>query len=151
MKTWLFTWNPKNWPWDSSDGYNELRKEIDQMGFTLAKWSCGVNKSIAIDDRIFLIRLGVEDRGIVASGHAETTVFKGMHWDPEKAAKGMEARRIYIRFDRILDIDAGQCLKYEKLMKINPKYHWSPQSSGVSIPGKTAEKLEEEWKRFDKK
>ncbi len=48
MKTWLFTWNPNNYPWDSSDdGYNELRNEIDQMGFTLAKWSCGVNKSTA--------------------------------------------------------------------------------------------------------
>ncbi len=149
MKTWLFTWNPNNWQWDTTvDGYNELRKEISQIGFTIAKWSCGINKSIEMGDRIFLIRLGTKDRGIVASGYAETKVFKGTHWNKDKAAEGLETRRIYIRFDRILNIDAGEYLPYEKLIEIDKEYHWSPQASGVNIPIKTAEKLEKAWKHI---
>ena len=146
MKAWLFTWNPNNWAWDTSfDGYNELRKEIAQLGFTIEKWSCGVNKSIQKGDRIFLIRLGTAERGIVASGYAETGVFEGTHWNLQKAKDGIPARRVYVRFDKILDIDAGECLPYETLLKINEKYHWSPQSSGVSIPEDTARFLDEYW------
>ena len=147
MKTWLFVWNPNNWKWDGTvDGYNELRMEIAQVGCTYAKWSCGITKSIQKGDRIFLIRLGAASRGIVASGYAQTGVFEGTHWDSEKAAMVKKARRIYICYDKILDIDRGEVLPYETLVGLNPSYHWSPQSSGVSVPEETAERIEAIWK-----
>ena len=146
MKTWLFTWNPNNWTWDDGFyGYNELRSDISQVGCAMTKWSCGVNKSICPGDRIFLIRLGTASRGIVASGYAETPVFEGTHWDAEKARQGKTCRRIYIRFDKILNVDAGECLPYEQLRAIDPAYHWSPQASGVLIPTETANNLEYLW------
>lgn len=72
-------------------------------------------------------------------------MFEGTHWNFGKAEAGIAARRVYIRFDKILDIDAGECLPYETLLKIDPKYHWSPQASGVSIPVDTARFLDEYW------
>lgn len=149
MKTWLFTWNPNNYKWDDQIyGYKELRKDISQTGCAFGKWSCGVNKSICKGDRIFLIRLGANARGIVASGFAETGVFEGSHWDLQKAAEGAVTRRIYIRFDKILNIDADELLPYEKLQYIDHHYHWSPQGSGVSIPDDTATRLEIHWKTY---
>lgn len=149
MKTWLFIWNPKNWEWtDLNDGYNELRNDIKQIGYGFLKWSCGINKSICKGDRIFIIRLGTANRGIVASGYAESNVFEGTHWNVEKQAAGKRARRVYIRVDKILDIDAGECLPYEKLQYIDRHYHWSPQASGVSIPDETANRIELHWKTY---
>ena len=119
---------------DQTYGYNELRLDISQRGYAFGKWSCGVNKSISKGDRIFLIRLGVKAREIVASGVAETGVFEGTHWNSHKAAEGLVTRRIYIRFDIIHNIDADEFLPYEKLQYIDHHFHWSPQGSGVSIP-----------------
>lgn len=149
MKSWLFVWNPNNYKWDDQTyGYNELRNDISQLRCAFGKWSCGVNKSICKGDRIFLIRLGVKARGIVASGFAETEVFEGSHWDHQKAAEGVVTRRIYIRFDKILNIDADEFLPYEKLQYIDHHYHWSPQGSGVSIPDDTVARLEVHWKTY---
>lgn len=149
MKTWLFIWNPNNYKWDDKTyGYNELRNDISQLGYAYGKWSSGINKSIRKGDRVFLIRLGTKDRGIVASGYAETMVFEGTHWDEKRAETGKKARRIYIRFDKILNIDAGEYLPYEKLQYIDHHYHWSPQGSGVSIPDDTVSRLEIHWKTY---
>ncbi len=149
MKTWLFVWNPKNYKWDDKTyGYNELRNDISQIGYGYGKWSCGVNKSICKGDRIFLIRLASKTRGIVASGYAETGVFEGTHWDENKAEAGKTARRIVVRFDKILNIDAGEVFPYENLQYIDHNYHWSPQGSGVLIPDKTVERIEIYWKSY---
>ena len=123
MKSWLFVWNPKHFKWDDQIyGYNELRNDISRIGYAYGKWSCGVNKSICKGDRVFLIRLGTKTRGIVASGFAETGVFEGTHWNNKEAELEKKARRIYLRFDKILDIDAGEYLPYEKLQSLDHHY-----------------------------
>lgn len=147
MRTWLFIWNQANFPWDDPiDGYHELANDIEQCGTAYGKWSCGVNKSIKRGDRIFLIRLGSEPRGIVASGHAMTDVFEGTHWNPEMVRAGKKARRIYIEFDKIVNYQSTGMIPYNVLKTISSEFHWSPQASGVSIPDDIAEKLEEIWK-----
>lgn len=148
MKTWLLTWNPGLWGWnDGIDGYREMLQEVESMHFSYAKWTCGINKSILPGDRIFLIRLGVAPKGMVASGYAISPVFEGTHWNPEKRAAGKKARRIYIRFDKILDVDKG-ILEMDDLKQIGPSMHWSTQSSGISIPDETASRLELVWKQY---
>ncbi len=148
MKTWLFTWNPRLWAWDNPlTGYKEMRNEVETAGFSYSKWTCGTNKSILPGDRIFLIRLGMEPRGIIASGYALTPVFEGTHWNPEKREAGCKARRIYIRFDKILDVDRG-ILEMDDLKRISETMCWSAQSSGISIPDDTATKLEQIWKDY---
>ena len=148
MKTWLLTWNPGLRPWDDVlNGYNEMYGEVNSAGFSYCKWTCGVNKSIAPGDRIFLIRLGVEPRGMIASGYAVSPVFEGTHWDPDKRAAGRRARRVYIRFDKILDIN-GRILGMDELKQISGSMSWSSQSSGISIPDETASLLELAWEKY---
>ena len=147
MRTWLFTWNPSRWQWnDKFDGYLEMKNQIKQTDVSYSTWSCGNNKSIKKGDRIFLIRLGVEPRGIMASGHAATDVFEGPHWDAERDALGIKCRRIFIEFDRIQDPIAEEIILMDKLMEINPKYKWSSQTSGIEIPTHIADEVEKAWK-----
>lgn len=149
MKTWLFTWNPSRWPWDDKyRGYKEMKNQIQQVGSSFFTWSCGNNKSIQKGDRIFLIRLGVEPRGIMASGYAATGVFEGPHWDYEKEAAGIKCRRIFIEFDRIQDPLTENIILMDKLIEISPKYKWSSQTSGIEIPPHIADEVERAWKNI---
>ena len=145
MKYWLFAWNPKRYAWDESfGGYSDLKNRIKQVGKVYDTWSTGVNVSIKEGDRIFLIRLGDENRGIVASGYAATDVFKSPHWEIERAIKGDISKHIYIAFNKMIDIEDSP-LKMEVLKEIAPDFHWSMQSSGISIPENIALKLERIW------
>ena len=121
-------------------------QEIEQVGKAFSKWTCGVNKSIKAGDRVFMIKLGSEPRGIVASGIAITDVFEGIHWDLEKNAQGKKARRIYIQFDKILDYETDAILPYDELEHLAPDYHWSTQSSGIEIPKNVWDGIEEKWR-----
>lgn len=148
MKTWLFTWNPSSWAWDDRyNGYIEMKSQISQTGRSYRTWSCGNNKSIKKGDRVFLIRLGVEPKGIVASGYAATDVFEGPHWDYERDRLGMRCRRIFIEFDRIQDPVSDNMIMMDTLKGIHQSYKWSSQTSGIEIPGHIAEELELIWKR----
>ena len=147
MKTWLFTWNPKRWLWDDKyHGYLEMKHQISQVGRSFATWSCGMNKSIIAGDRIFLIRLGVEPRGIIASGYAATDVFEGPHWDHERAAAGDSCRRIFIEFDKILDAENETIVPIDLLKSKFPSVSWSSQSSGIEIPLSVAMDVESIWR-----
>ena len=151
MRTWLFTWNPSRWQWDDKfDGYLEMKNQITQTGVSYSTWSCGNNKSIKKGDRIFLIRLGVEPRGIMASGYAATDVFEGPHWDVQREALGIKCRRLFIEFDRIQDPMTEDIIMMDKLMEVNPKYKWSSQTSGIEIPAHIADEVERVWKNISR-
>lgn len=148
MNTWLLTWNPNRWPWDFPVyDRREASWETENYGFSFIKWTCGVNKSIKTGDRVFLIKLGAEPRGIIASGKAVTDVFSGTHYDEEKAAQGIKANRIYVKFDKVIG-DDNKILPMEQLIEISDTQKWSSQSSGISIDPETAEKLEEVWAKY---
>ena len=68
MKTYLLTWNPNKWDWDNLEDEISNHKE---KGYSDSRWSCR-NKSIKKGDRVFLIRLGEEPKGIIASGFSES-------------------------------------------------------------------------------
>lgn len=146
MKTWLFTWNPLSFSWDDRyDGYKEMASQIKQAGKSYKTWTCGVTTSIKEGDRIFLIKLGEEPRGIIASGYAASNVFTGPHYDEMRAKKGDIVKRIFVEFDKIVDFK-NTPLSMRVLKEINSNFTWSPQASGISIPNDTAEELERIWK-----
>ncbi len=84
---------------------------------------------------------------MIASGYALSPVFEGTHWDPEKRTAGRRARRVYIRFDKILDVN-GRILEMNELKQISGSMSWSSQSSGISIPDDISSQLELAWKKY---
>jgi 5-methylcytosine-specific restriction protein A len=146
MATYLLTWNPKKWHWWGDNLEDDFKKDGDLY---FGSWSCGNSKSIHQDDRVFLIRLGKEPRGIVASGWADSDVYEGKHWDDELAASGKTTLYIGIRLDTLLDAGSESILPRENLNRgILGKMHWDSQLSGVRIPDDVAVQLEDEWTDF---
>lgn len=141
MNTFLLVWNPKLWVWEDLD---ILKSRVERSGFATRDWSCGNVKKIRMGDRIFIIRLGQQPKGIFASGIVEVERHLEPHWDPKKHWK---IGYITVRFDKLLNPLKQRVLPRTELEKPDfQPMHWSSQMSGVEIPAHIAENLEKAWK-----
>jgi 5-methylcytosine-specific restriction protein A len=129
--TYLLTWNPHNWHWDNLEEQVQLTAQGRQVD---DRWSCGNTKRIRIGDRLFLLRQGVEPRGIMAAGWATSAPYEGPHWDADRRSRGDTTLFVDIRFDRILNPDFDEILGLEKLQD-GPlgSVNWSTPASGIQI------------------
>ncbi|MFX1670845.1 HNH endonuclease [Paraburkholderia sp. A2WS-5] len=139
MNTYLLTWNPKRWNWDLASDLAILKAH----GFFEDRWSCGHTRRIKPGDRLFLLRQGVEPRGIVASGQAKSSPHADAHWD---VAREDKALYVYVRFDTLLDPTKNEILPLDQLQN-GPlaAVNWRTQSSGISIEPTAALQLEGLW------
>lgn len=128
-----------------------MHTRVEKRGYFEGRWSCGVTRKILPDDRVFLIKLGAEPRGIVASGWAVSKVYEDRHWDIQARAKGKTALYIDVHFDTILDPEKEIFPRAWLDNGIYAKMHWEPQASGVTIPDDIAEQLERDWAQFLKR
>lgn len=143
MQTFLLTWNPRKWPW------SELDTECEQarrQGFLDSRWSCGRSKRPRAGDRVFLLRQGLEPRGIVASGFVTSDgAFTGAHFTDE----GRSSLYVTARFDVLLHPDREPIFPRSDLaVGVLANVHWDSQSSGITIPADAAAELEELWLTF---
>jgi hypothetical protein len=166
--TFLLTWNPsKHFRWEN------LQTEIEEVesGFHQGtSWSCGVTRRVVEGDRVFLMRLGDEPRGIVASGRVEghdlfeevtpvrpgSDVYESPYWedqsdhedDPDKTAL-----YVNVRWDALLDPDRD-IFTLAKLEELNEGFaegerqNWTPGNYGISVRERVAGRLEAEWEEF---
>jgi len=128
MNTYLLLWNPDKWDWNS---LNEDSDSCQRRGFFDERWSCGVTKKIVPEDRVFLIKIGRGQTGIMAAGFAKSTFFKDAHFSkPSKTAIYNENR-----FDVLLPPHKGESLLSGEAL---PEFTWSPRAGGITIPPKIA-------------
>ncbi len=141
MNTWLLIWNPARWSWD--DLGTTARKIQRGDRHRSDQWSCARNKSIRRNDRIFLIRLGQEPRGIIGAGWASSKPSWEDAWDGKPNNK--RARYIKLEWDSLLH-EAQDPFPISTLKRPPfAKMHWSPQASGITISPEIASKLEHAW------
>ena len=140
--TYLLTWNPNNWAWDNLE--DEVRvtasgRPVDD------RWSCGNTKRIRVGDWLFLLRQGVEPKGIMAAGWATSATYAGPHWDAERRSRGDTTLYVDVRFDRILKPDYDEILPVQKLHD-GPRasVNRSTPASGIQIR-QGVEDLERLW------
>ncbi len=149
MTTYLLTWNPARWPWAD---LAECIEEVRRTGHYRERWSCGRNRKIVEGDRLFLLRQGLEPRGIVGSGWAVSDVFDDWHWDEVKRAAGQRVWCVDVDFDVLLDAEREPILTRAQLRAgILGQMHWDSQSSGILIPDEVAKRLEMEWAQINQK
>lgn len=144
MATYLLTWNPNKWDWKAQDDFQDCLVELEEQGRCADRWSCGNNLSISPGDRLFLMRLGKEPKGIVASGYATSGVYEDEHWE---AGHGGKAFYVCLRFD-VLDPDLEPILPLSELKSVSNSMNWTPQMSGIRIKDEVASNLEASWSRF---
>ncbi|MGJ1225347.1 HNH endonuclease [Sphingobacterium siyangense] len=141
-RTYLLAWNPNKWDWEDLE--NKI-SEVNRTGATSQIWSIASYKKAQIDDRVFLMKLGKDNKkskGIMASGYIKSEPFLAPHWD----GSGKLLHRAKIEFDNVLDYKSQQLLSLEKLEEdVCSSFTWTPQNSGIQIKREVAEKLEEKW------
>lgn len=139
MATYLLTWNPKKWNWDTlDDDLDTYRTE----GLWVTSWSCGNRKAISPDDRVFLIKQGPQKpRGIFASGYVTRGPSAGRHFTNRQK----QATYVDVEFDVLLD-PRVDVLPRERLDQ--PPFgavNWGTQSGGIVIASEVASRLEDIW------
>ena len=142
MSTYLLTWNPKRWDWDLRADLSALKKH----GFCDGRWSCGRSKRIKPGDQMYLLRQGLEPRGIMASGQALSEPYLDRHWDNSRKDQCLY---ISVRFDALVDPLVEGVLPVRHLRAGNlGRVHWSTQASGIAIAPPAAAELGEIWRAF---
>jgi 5-methylcytosine-specific restriction protein A len=146
MRTFLLAWNSKRWDWDN---LQEMSESVRAGKKVIDRWSCGLSKRLQVGDRVFVIRLGEQPRGIFASGIVTKKPYEAEHWDSEKASIGEKCFYVTVQFDTLLNPDTAPILPREALS--SPPFaemHWDTQMSGVEIPTEIAEQLEKFWATY---
>ncbi len=142
MNTYLFLWNPKKWTWTT------IEQDIEQVNLTgrcSPRWSCGNTKSIQSGDRIFLLKVGTEPKGIIAAGFANSTPFYEKHWSGENK----DTLYIDVNFEVLLNPDQEPILSIDILKTGNlAKQNWQPMASGISVKPEFTDELEAVWFNF---
>ena len=136
MNTYLFLWNPKKWTWTT------LEQDIEQVDLTgrcSQRWNCGNTKSIRLGDRIFLLKVGTEPKGIIAAGFATSAPFYERHWSGENK----DTLYIDVDFEVLLNPDQEPILTVDMLNtgKLD-KQNWLPMGSGNSIKTDIVDEIE---------
>jgi hypothetical protein len=100
-----------------------------------------------VGDEAYLVKTGVEPRGIIAKGNIVTSSYEDAHWDEAKAAEGITSWHVDVDFTRIQDPLADDpYLSSEVLNEIAiDQQVWFPQSSGIEINPRSAGILKKQW------
>jgi 5-methylcytosine-specific restriction enzyme MrcB-like protein/dynein-related subfamily AAA family protein len=141
--TYILAWNPENWNWSNLPHLAAQFRSGDDIaaGEDDCRWRIA-NKSVRPGDRLFLIRLGVEPKGILGSGYAVSGPFQGPHYSGEA---GKTADYVRLKWDALLDPEHDKILSLTKIQQDIPEIHWTTQSSGILIPPEAHSELEKMW------
>lgn len=98
----------------------------------MESWTCA-SKQPLIGDEVFLMKTGNQPRGIMAHGVVARESYEGAHYDPQKAAAGVTASHIDVKFDWIQNYTYEKILSQDELKERFPDQTWSPMGSGIEI------------------
>jgi len=125
-RAFLLTWNPSKFQ------VEDFRKELADYfaGAETLRWSVGSRKDLPDGSDLFLMRLGVEPKGIVGMGVSIGDVEYQEHWDGAKADGGTTAH--YVAFKPSM-IQENPYVSLAELQANWPMFDWTPQGSGIEI------------------
>lgn len=141
-RSWLFAWTPDNENWD------DLAEHIAQTrsGQTVTvKLSCA-DQRVAAGDRAWIIRLGQEPQGIMATGNVISERYEADHYDPKHAEQGLTCWYVDVELMSIRDVFKEPFITTAELGTITiDKQQWFPKSSVIEIKPRSAALLDKLW------
>jgi 5-methylcytosine-specific restriction protein B len=143
-RSWLLSWNPKNWDWVT---LADDRAKTRAGDVVTHDWRCA-STAPREGDHVFLVRAGVEPKGIVALGSVARAPYNAPHYNPERAGAGDTTQYIDVDFTDIRDATQDPILALDTLQREVPDQTWNPQSSGIEIKPRAAQRLSRLWKQL---
>lgn len=139
MRAFLFGWNPVKFEWADLD---EDIAKLKSGEVLEDNWSAASHKTIQPGDRAYVVRVGVEPKGIFASGIISSEPYVAYR-------NGRHYYRVSIQFDTLLNPDKEPILTLDILKTGDlAKQTWTPQASGISIKPELVDELEGVWQDF---
>ena len=140
MKAYLFGWNPLKFAWAELD--DDIKK-LAETGHLEDNWSVISHKSIRPGDRAYIVRVGVEPKGIFASGTITAEAYPAFR-------NGRHYYRISVALDVLLNPNKEPILSLDVLQNRQhlPPKTGQPQASGISIKPQLLDELEGVWLNF---
>lgn len=143
MPAYILNWNPANWSWHD---LGQTISRVRRGGTIEDQWSSGKTKRLPLGSRVFLLKQGLEPKGIMASGWTCSEPYEGSHWDETRSRQGDKAYFIKFAYDAVLDPNRETLLDPRGFTEGPVRdVHWAPQASGTSIPDLAAAQLEMLW------
>jgi hypothetical protein len=140
--TYLFLWNPEKFDQATIE---KTAKNIETSGPSIMNWGTGARRQLSSGERVFLLRQGVEPRGLVGSGRIEGEVKNIPHWDEEKRKQGKMSWIVPVRWDRL---STSPLIKREELIReTGEEKVWNAQAGGVKLTTELAAILEQLWEQ----
>lgn len=140
MRTILLTWNPDKGLWHPGERADHARRAANGETPTRATTTGGRKNVFPGEDRVFLMRLGTDPKGIVASGIITSEVRRVPH-----AIDGVTSlnNEVDVQWDAVLE--DSDLLPHAVLMERLPGVNWTPQVGGTLVPSPADLLLEELW------
>ena len=143
-RSWLLSWNPSKWDWGN---FAVDRTETMAGKKVDISWKCRAKQPIP-GDRVFLVRTGIDPKGIVAAGKITRPPYEAKHWDTARADAGDTTSFVDVAFDSVRDAETDEIVRLKALKDREPDQEWSPQNSGIEIKSQPASTLERLWKKL---
>ncbi len=144
IRTWLLSWNPARWAWDS---LSADRRRTAEGKIVSHNWRCA-SRQVRVGDHIFLMRTGQPPRGIVAHGQVLKAPYEAPHYDKDRANTGETTWFIDAGFDGVRDATCDAMVSIDELMRMCPAQTWSPQSSGITLIPEAVHVVNELWQQL---
>jgi 5-methylcytosine-specific restriction protein A len=140
VATYLFSFNPVYWNWPEMAV--DIRK-LARRGHFDTHWSCGRHRNIEPGSRAFLVRVGVEPKGIFGSGVTLIPPAPRPHWMENKRAAGITSNYTTLRLEALFPLPL---ITFDEL-EAPPfrRFRWGVRSSGTYLPESIADALEAFW------
>ena len=138
MAAYLLIWNPRqSRPADLNDWLEASKQGL----YPVDDWSTGSRKNLPRNSRVFLLRCGLEPKGIVASGYC-TEKPHSNHEENDHAYYGEFV------FTGVLDADQDEVLPLAMLQadSVFSNVTWVTQNC-QELPEEVVPYLESEWQR----
>lgn len=142
-RAFLLTYNPDAFGHDDESWREGIAATALRRHYQ-GQWATG-NRTGGITprDRVFLLRQGRRDRGLVGSGFATSHIFQEPHWDPDRSDEGDVANYVMLTWDSLLALP--DALPVEQLRALAPEQDWAPAAGGIVLRANVVADVEKAW------
>lgn len=130
----VLTWNPLRWAWvDAPDDFETIAGKVVRGAPVQRQWSVGNSKSVRPGEDVYLVRVGVEPKGLIATGVVIEGSHERPHWDPLLRAQGKTVQSVGMSFTRMAATRSDVLIPLDALRLGAPHTTWTPQASGIRV------------------
>lgn len=136
--TYLLTWDPQR---HQVDEISQASAQLEHEGKLVMNWSVG-HHGIQRGNRVFFMRHGENEPGLIGAGHVISDIREGPHWDETKPAD-WTAYYAQVQWEVLHPLPIIPLMELVK--QTGEEKLWTETGSGLPIPPQLAAKLEKVW------